>query len=122
MNLVAEPSCAPTYFSISASIMLATLCRVGFVYDSCMATKTISIEIDVYDKLRRLKETPGESFSQVLRRVLAAPKVVTGADIVKLIKEGSIPKLLSDEELDHLEAEQQRELDVARAQSERKAG
>ncbi|MFI5385660.1 MAG: antitoxin VapB family protein [Fimbriimonadales bacterium] len=73
-----------------------------------MATKTISIEIDVYDQLRARKRTASESFSQVLRRVLSVPKVVTGADIVKLIESGKVPKVLSDEDLDRLE-ELQRE-------------
>ena len=38
------------------------------VHDLCMATKTISLELDAYEKLRRAKRTPGESFSNVVRR------------------------------------------------------
>jgi hypothetical protein len=33
-----------------------------------MATKTISLELDAYEKLRRAKRDPGESFSSVVRR------------------------------------------------------
>jgi hypothetical protein len=33
-----------------------------------MATKTITLEIDAYEKLRRAKRGPRESFSSVVRR------------------------------------------------------
>ena len=33
-----------------------------------MATKTISLELDAYEKLRRAKRGPRESFSSVVRR------------------------------------------------------
>jgi len=38
------------------------------MHDLCMATKTISLELDAYEKLRRAKRSPGESFSNVVRR------------------------------------------------------
>ena len=47
-----------------------------------MATKTISIEVDVYDMLRDLKATPSESFSQVLRRELSRPKGMLASDLL----------------------------------------
>ena len=34
----------------------------------CMATKTISLELDAYEKLRRARRRSGESFSSVVRR------------------------------------------------------
>jgi hypothetical protein len=43
-----------------------------------MATKTISLELDAYDKLRRAKREPRESFSSVVRR--ARWDEMTGAD------------------------------------------
>jgi len=87
-----------------------------------MATKTISIEVDVYEKLRDLKNSPSESFSQVLRRLTSGPKVITGADVVRLIDEGRIPKVFSDQELDRLDEMQQEELDIARSRRGRRAG
>jgi predicted CopG family antitoxin len=36
-----------------------------------MATKTVSIEIDVYDLLVQERKDPKESFSRVIRRVLS---------------------------------------------------
>jgi hypothetical protein len=38
------------------------------MHDLCMSTKTISLEVDAYEKLRRAKRTPSESFSSVVRR------------------------------------------------------
>ena len=33
-----------------------------------MATKTISVDLDAYERLRRARRTPSESFSQVIKR------------------------------------------------------
>jgi hypothetical protein len=41
--------------------------RVFHARNSCMATKTISLELDAYEKLKRAKQG-GESFSSVVRR------------------------------------------------------
>ena len=38
------------------------------MHDSCMATKTISLELDAYEKLQKAKRSERESFSQVVRR------------------------------------------------------
>lgn len=38
------------------------------MHDLCMATKTISLELDAYEKLRHARRRPGESFSSVVRR------------------------------------------------------
>ncbi|MCB1125735.1 MAG: antitoxin VapB family protein [Verrucomicrobiae bacterium] len=46
-----------------------------------MATKTITLEIDAYEKLRRAKRT-GESFSVVVRRARFGPPDASGASIL----------------------------------------
>lgn len=38
------------------------------MHDTCMATKTISIEVDAYEKLVRARRDAKESFSSVVRR------------------------------------------------------
>jgi len=46
-----------------------------------MATKTISLELDAYEKLRRAKQE-GESFSAVVRRATFGPGDARGASIL----------------------------------------
>ncbi len=46
-----------------------------------MATKTISLELDAYERLRRAKRA-GESFSGVVRRARFGPSDSTGPSIL----------------------------------------
>jgi len=48
----------------------------------CMATKTISIEIDVYEKLKAAKRGPRDSFSKVIRRAKLSDEALTGQDLL----------------------------------------
>jgi predicted CopG family antitoxin len=52
------------------------------MHDLCMATKTISIEIDAYELLVREKRDPRESFSRVIRRVLSERPALTAGDLL----------------------------------------
>lgn len=49
-----------------------------FVLFSCMATRTITLELDAYEKLRRAKRG-GESFTEVVRRAVWVDAPITGA-------------------------------------------
>lgn len=53
-----------------------------------MATKTISLEIDAYERLRSSKK-PGESFSEVVRRAQFPDAPSTGADLLEWMKKGA---------------------------------
>jgi len=44
----------------------------------CMATKTISIDIEAYERLRRARMHPKESFSTVIKRGHWEEKAATG--------------------------------------------
>jgi predicted CopG family antitoxin len=68
-----------------------------------MATKTISIDIEAYEKLRRARREPSESFSMVIKRaVWPAPARTAGALLDAL---ASAP-VLSEEVLGRLDAAQ----------------
>lgn len=51
-----------------------------------MATKTISIETDVYDLLAREKREPNESFSRVIRRLFAERPTLTAGELLDAMK------------------------------------
>lgn len=69
-----------------------------------MATKTISLELDAYDKLKAAKRSEKESFSSVVRRAHFAAVPSTGAAILARMKElGSAGLLPSDTSLTYLE-------------------
>lgn len=65
-----------------------------------MATKTISLEIDAYEKLRAAKR-PGESFSAVVRRATFGGEAPTGIELLAWLREGGGG--LSDDDLDAVE-------------------
>ncbi len=47
----------------------------------CMATKTISIEVDAYELLKSEKRDERESFSQVVRRLTAERPALTAGEL-----------------------------------------
>lgn len=68
-----------------------------------MAAKTISIDLDAYEKLRRARLTPAESFSMVIKRaVWPSPPHTAGALLAALEK---LP-VLDEETLDRLDRTQ----------------
>ena len=52
-----------------------------------MATKTITLEIDAYERLKRAKRTPRESFSEVVRRLPMPASVITAGQLLTLTRE-----------------------------------
>jgi len=73
-----------------------------------MATKTISLELDAYERLRKARLTPSESFSSVVRRAVFPGTPCTAGEVLEIAKrrleEGKT--LLSQESLDRLDAAQ----------------
>ncbi len=54
------------------------------VYCSSMPTKTISLELDAYERLKTAKRSPRESFSEVVRRLPIPGHAFTGRDLLRL--------------------------------------
>lgn len=40
------------------------------MYAACMATKTISVDLEAYERLKRARRSDDESFSQVIHRAV----------------------------------------------------
>lgn len=57
------------------------------MYLSCMATKTITLEIDAYEKLRNARKA-GESFSEVVRRASFPDTPLTGEKLRTYLRSG----------------------------------
>jgi len=79
------------------------------VYAKCMAVKTITIDLEAYETLRRHKRS-GQSFSQVIKEHFGA-RGMTGADLLRLVDVEEASEALLDG-IDRIVAE--RALDAAR--------
>jgi hypothetical protein len=66
-----------------------------------MSTRTISLRLEAYEKLRRAKRL-GESFSDVVMRARWADETITAAELLSRRREGG--PVLTVEELDRLAA------------------
>ena len=53
----------------------------------CMATKTISVRLEAYEKLRRARRFSGESFSEVILRARWDGETLTGAELLARCRE-----------------------------------
>lgn len=53
-----------------------------------MPSKTISLEVDAYNRLKATRRA-GESFSEVVRRITLPPAKATAAELLKEVESGS---------------------------------
>jgi len=53
------------------------------MHTACMSTKTISLRLEAYQRLKRARRFPGESFSEVVLRAVWPEATLTGAELVE---------------------------------------
>lgn len=58
------------------------------MHSACMATKTISLQIDAYERLRQARRSPNESFSQVVLRAEWPAQGITAGELLQLARDG----------------------------------
>ena len=63
-----------------------------------MATKTISLRVEAYERLRRARTHTSESFSDVVMRARWDQQTVTGGELLALVRERGT--LYASDELD----------------------
>lgn len=56
------------------------------MHTTCMSTKTISLKLEAYERLRRARRYPDESFSEVILRAVWPGQTVTGAELLDWIQ------------------------------------
>ncbi len=68
----------------------------------CMASKTISLHLDAYERLRSARRTPSESFSSVVMRADWPELGITGAELLAAL--GADGPHLSESALNRIDA------------------
>lgn len=71
------------------------------MHNPCMATTTISLKTEAYEKLKEARRYPTESFTQVVLRGKWNEETVTGAELLELDRKRG--PLLTEAELDSVE-------------------
>jgi hypothetical protein len=69
----------------------------------CMATKTISIDVEAYERLRRARRDRTESFSKVIKRAVWPPPPHTAGALLAALEKAPV---LDEETLLRLEEAQ----------------
>jgi len=57
------------------------------MHSLCMATKTISLRLEAYERLRRARRHPGESFSDVVMRAHWPEEPATAREYLAHVRE-----------------------------------
>lgn len=71
---------------------------------ACMATKTVSLRLEAYERLKRARRFPEESFSEVISRAVWPNQTVTGEELLdRIARRGAI---MTEEETAAVEAAQ----------------
>ena len=68
---------------------------------ACMATKTISLKIEAWERLRRARRYPSESFSEVVMRAEWPEVGITGKDLLDVYRD--LGPHLSEEAVDRID-------------------
>ena len=71
------------------------------MHNTCMPTKTISLSLEAYEKLRNARKHPAESFSHVVLRANWSNETITAKQLLELRVAG--PALFSEDDLDAIE-------------------
>lgn len=61
------------------------------MYTQFVATKTISIDLEAYERLRRARLAPDESFSRVIKRARWRNDLKTAAGLLRSLQEAPLP-------------------------------
>ena len=83
---------------------------------ACMATKTISLKLEAWERLRRARRVPDESFSDVIMRARWDAVTVTGDELLRMVRErGPLYDAAGLEKVEAAKAEDRPPVDKRRA-------
>lgn len=57
------------------------------MHSTCMATKTISVTVEAWERLKAARRRPAESFSRVIMRAQWREEAITGAELARWVRQ-----------------------------------